>query len=152
MTSLSNVEGRFSGAENTAPRKEILRHQGVVLHGAKLGRTIGFPTANLSLGVTPGPARGIYAARARTADGALHDAVAYFGARPTVDGIGDLLEVFLFDFDEQIYGSTLAVVLLAFVRRDETFPGLDAMKVQIARDCTAARQVLDGWPDRDVDF
>jgi riboflavin kinase/FMN adenylyltransferase len=150
MMSLSQLHDPFDAAVALPPRAQIMRHDGEVLHGAKLGRTIGFPTANISLGLTPGPKRGIYAAKARTSEGELHDAVAYFGARPTVDGVGDLLEVFLFDFDGDLYGSVLTVVLLNFVRQDEAFTSLEAMRAQIARDCAAARELLADWQGCDV--
>ncbi|MDR3506679.1 MAG: riboflavin kinase [Caulobacteraceae bacterium] len=120
-----------------------LVYEGAVQHGAKLGRTIGFPTANVAV-PRPGPERGIYAARVRLADGSLCEAIAYFGSRPTVDGVGDLLEAYLFDFDGFLYGSELRVELVAFIRPDEQFAGLDEMVTQMRRDCVRARAVLRG--------
>jgi riboflavin kinase/FMN adenylyltransferase len=115
--------------------------EGVVLHGAKLGRTIGFPTANIAVAVAP-PLVGIYAARAKVGQEAWRDAVAYYGRRPTVDGGQELLEVFIFEFDQEIYGARLAVELVSFLRGDVTFPDLEAMRLQIAEDCRAARRAL----------
>ncbi|HTK36656.1 MAG TPA: bifunctional riboflavin kinase/FAD synthetase [Caulobacteraceae bacterium] len=116
--------------------------EGVVVHGDHLGRTIGFPTANMALGDYVRPAQGIYAARTRLGDGREIASIAYIGRRPTVDGIDERLEVNLFDFDEDLYGQTLETDLIAFLRGDEKFSGLDAMKAQIARDCEAARAIL----------
>lgn len=119
-----------------------LQFHGVVMHGAKLGRSIGFPTANIALqGVRP--ELGIYAARVRLQDGRTRPGAAYFGSRPTVGGDGELLEVFIFDFSDDIYGAQLWVELIAFIRPDMTFPDLEAMKHQIARDCATAARVLD---------
>ena len=128
--------GGASGADWTE------RFEGLVLHGAKLGRTIGFPTANIAVAVAP-PLVGIYAARAKVGQEAWRDAVAYYGRRPTVDGGHELLEVFIFDFDEEIYGATLTVELAAFLRGDVTFLDLEAMRLQIAEDCRAARRALE---------
>jgi riboflavin kinase/FMN adenylyltransferase len=116
--------------------------EGVVVHGDHLGRTIGFPTANMALGDYVRPKPGIYAARTRLSDGREIAGVAYIGRRPTVGGVDERLEVNLFDFDEDLYGQTLETDLIAFLRGDETFDGLDAMKAQIARDCQAARAIL----------
>ena len=116
--------------------------EGVVVHGDHLGRTIGFPTANMSLGDYVRPAQGIYAARTRLCDGREIAGVAYIGRRPTVNGVDERLEVNLFDFDEDLYGHTLETSLIAFIRGDEKFDGLDSLKAQIARDCASARKIL----------
>ena len=116
--------------------------EGVVVHGDKIGRTIGFPTANIQFGDFVRPAEGIYAARTRLPDGRSIPSVAYVGTRPTVNGLEKRLEVNLFDFDEDLYGHTLDVELTAFLRGDEKFDGLDALKAQIARDCARARALL----------
>jgi riboflavin kinase/FMN adenylyltransferase len=116
--------------------------EGVVVEGNKLGRTIGFPTANILMEDYVRPAFGIYAARTRLADGREVPGVAYFGRRPTVDGVDVRLEVNLFDFDEDLYGQTLEVDLVALLRGDEKFDTLDAMVVQMQRDKLAARRML----------
>ena len=115
---------------------------GVVIHGQKIGRTIGFPTANMEFGDFVRPADGIYAARTRLPDGRLIPSVAYVGSRPTVNGVDKQLEVNLFDFDEDLYGQTLDVELTAFLRGDEKFDGLDAMKAQMDIDLRRAREIL----------
>lgn len=116
--------------------------EGVVVHGDHLGRTLGFPTANMGLDDYVRPAQGIYAARSRLPDGREIAGVAYIGSRPTVDGIDERLEVNLFDFDEDLYGQTLETDLVAFIRGDQRFDGLEALKAQIAADCAAARKLL----------
>ena len=116
--------------------------EGVVVHGDHLGRTIGFPTANMSLGDYVRPKPGIYAARTRLCDGREIAGVAYIGRRPTVNGVDERLEVNLFDFDEDLYGHTLETDLVAFIRGDQKFDGLDALVAQMNRDCAAARAIL----------
>ncbi len=134
------AEGRPEQAAEMLGRPFAI--ESVVVHGDHLGRTIGFPTANMSLGDYIRPAQGIYAARTRLSDGREIAGVAYIGRRPTVNGVDERLEVNLFDFDEDLYGQTLETDLVAFLRGDEKFDGLEAMKAQIARDCGAARTIL----------
>ena len=117
--------------------------EGVVVHGDQLGRTIGFPTANISLEDYVRPAFGIYACRTRLADGREVPSVGYIGRRPTiVDGVDERLEVHLFDFDEDLYGQTLEVELTDLVRGDRKFDSLDAMIAQMERDAAKARAIL----------
>ncbi len=117
--------------------------EGVVVHGDQLGRTIGFPTANIALEDYVRPAFGIYAARTRLADGREVAGVGYIGRRPTVvDGVDERLEVHLFDFDEDLYGQTLEVELTDLVRGDQRFDTLDAMVAQMDLDATRARELL----------
>ena len=115
---------------------------GVVEHGDKLGRTLDFPTANISLGEYLRPAYGVYAVRARLADGRRIDGVANLGVRPMFDPPKELLEVYLFDFAEDLYGRNIAVELHHFLRPEWKLDGLDALKAQIARDCDDARRAL----------
>jgi riboflavin kinase/FMN adenylyltransferase len=116
---------------------------GVVAHGDKRGRTIGFPTANVPLGQHLEPARGVYAVTVRLPDGAVHPGVANIGRRPTVNaGAESRLEVFLFDFAGDLYGADIAVSLIAFLRGERRFAGIDALKAQIAADAEQARRVL----------
>jgi riboflavin kinase/FMN adenylyltransferase len=123
--------------------------RGEVLHGDKRGRTIGFPTANLALGRHLEPARGVYAVSIRLPDGSVRAGVANVGRRPTVTaGIDSRLEAHIFDFDADIYGQEIAVALHVFLRPEQKFAGLEALKAQIALDAVAARGVLDaggGW-------
>ncbi len=116
--------------------------EGVVVHGDKLGRTIGFPTANMPMEDYVRPAFGIYAVRTRLADGREIPGVAYVGRRPTVDGVDERLEVHLLDFDEDIYGDTLETDFIAYLRGDRKFDGLDAMVAQMDRDKQQARDIL----------
>ncbi len=119
--------------------------EGIVQKGDQRGRTIGFPTANIDLGDFVRPAYGVYAVRVRLdGKGDPIEAVANFGKRPTVDGLSELLEVHLFDFDGDLYGRELEVEFRGFIRPERKFDGLDALKDQIARDADAARRLLSG--------
>jgi len=117
--------------------------RGEVAHGDKRGRTIGFPTANVALGRHLEPARGVYAVTVRLADGTIYDGVANIGRRPTVSaGPESRLEVNLFDFAGDIYGAEITVALIAYIRPEVRFSGLDALKTQIAADAAEARRLL----------
>ena len=117
--------------------------RGVVAHGDARGRTIGFPTANIALGRHLEPARGVYAVTVRLPDGGWLRGVANIGRRPTVnEGPESRLEVNIFDFDEDIYDAELSVALHAYIREERRFPGLDALKAQIATDAAEARRLL----------
>jgi riboflavin kinase/FMN adenylyltransferase len=118
--------------------------RGAVIHGDKRGRTIGVPTANVPLGDYMRPAYGVYATRSRLADGRVVDGVASLGVRPMYALETPLLEVWLFDFDGELYGQALDTQLIAWLRGEETFDGLDALKTQIDADAAAARAVLSG--------
>ena len=116
---------------------------GVVQHGDKRGRTIGFPTANVDLSDYVRPELGVYAVRVGVDEAEPTRAgVANFGYRPTVDGLSERLEVHLFDFDQDLYGKTLSVSFEHFIRPEIKFDGLDALKAQIARDAAKARDLL----------
>ncbi|TGQ41291.1 bifunctional riboflavin kinase/FAD synthetase [Mesorhizobium sp. M00.F.Ca.ET.216.01.1.1] len=116
-----------------------------VIGGQKLGRTLGFPTANMRLSPEATLKEGIYAVRFRRAEGTLYDGVASFGRRPTVDDNGaPLLETFVFDFSGDLYGEICAVSLFGFLRSEVKFDGLDALVVQMKRDETEARALLAG--------
>jgi riboflavin kinase/FMN adenylyltransferase len=117
--------------------------RGEVAHGDQRGRTIGFPTANVALGRHLEPARGVYAVTVRLPDGGVRDGVANIGRRPTVsEGPESRLEVNLFDFSGDIYGAEITVALIAYIRPEVKFSGLDALKAQIAGDAAEARQLL----------
>ena len=118
---------------------------GIVVGGAKRGTGMGFPTANITL--PPGTAlgHGIYAVRVRVRDDPTqqrHQAAAYFGQRPTFDNGAPILEVFLFDFDGDLYGREIEVEFIGFVRPDQRFGSMDALKVQMDLDCQRAREML----------
>lgn len=115
---------------------------GEVVHGDKRGRTIGVPTANVRMSEYMRPAYGVYATRTRLADGRLIDGVANLGVRPMFETPEPLLEVWLFDFDESLYGQVVETELVAFLRGELKFDGLDALKVQIDADAQAARAAL----------
>lgn len=116
-----------------------------VIRGRQLGRTLGYPTANMKLPETTELKYGIYAVRLRRADGTLHDGVASFGRRPTVDQDGvPLLETFVFDFAGDLYGETCAVSFFGYLRGEEKFDGLDSLVAQIRRDEAEARALLAG--------
>jgi riboflavin kinase/FMN adenylyltransferase len=117
--------------------------RGEVMHGDKRGRTIGFPTANVALGQHLEPARGVYAVTVRLADGTMHNGVANIGRRPTVNaGPESRLEVNLFDFSGDIYETEITVALIAYIRPEIKFSGIDALKAQIAADALEARRLL----------
>jgi len=116
--------------------------EGVVEHGDKRGRTIDFPTANLTLGDYLRPAYGVYAVRVRLPDSRVLDGVANLGVRPMFDPPKELLEVYLFDFAGDLYGQSIAVELHHFLRPEWKLDGLDALKAQIARDCQAAQEKM----------
>lgn len=116
--------------------------EGEVIHGDKRGRTIGVPTANVRMGDYMRPAFGIYATRTRLPDGRVVDGVASLGVRPMYALPEPLLEVWLFDFDEDLYGRTVETDLVAFLRGEMNFESLVALKVQIDADATAARAAL----------
>lgn len=115
---------------------------GTVVKGRQLGRTLGFPTANLHVHNEQLPPLGVYAARAEM-DGMKYPAVANLGRRPTIEADGQpLLEVHLFDFTGDIYDRQLEVRFCKFLRAEMAFPGLDALRAQIAIDADTARAVL----------
>ena len=118
--------------------------EGVVRHGRKLGRNLGFPTANVLLEDYIQPAHAIYAVRVVIeGDDTIHDAVASFGTRPTVEGGGEpLLEVYFLDGDHELYDRHLTVEFVEFLRPEAKFDSLEALKAQIAADCDAARAIL----------
>lgn len=123
--------------------------EGRVEHGDARGRTIGFPTANVSLGELLRPATGVYAVRAGIDRGAQthwHDGVANFGRRPTFDKQALLLEVHLFDTAPDLYGEHLRVALVEHLRPERKFSGLEELRRQIADDSTAARRILAELP------
>ena len=119
------------------------RISGRVIHGDKIGRQLGFPTANVALGTHRPALRGVFAAWAHDEDtGRRHAAVANLGERPTVGGRKLLLEVHLLDADEQLYGHHLAIDFLDRLRHEQRFASLDELKAQIARDADAARELM----------
>ncbi len=128
--------------------------EGRVQQGEKLGRKLGYPTANIALGDVLLPAFGVYAVRAaidRGATLAWHAGVASLGVRPTVGGKIPLLEVHLFDFNDDIYGHHMRVALVNFQRPEIKFDSLDDMRVQMKEDEQRARATL-AWDDWDASW
>jgi riboflavin kinase/FMN adenylyltransferase len=125
---------------------------GRVAIGDRRGRTIGFPTANLGLDDYLHPAFGVYAVRVcgdgpdDPLGGRTIDGVANIGLRPTVGGLVPRLEAHLFDVDVDLYGRHLRVALVDFIRPEQKFSGLDALKAQIAEDAAKARSILTTTP------
>lgn len=152
----ADAEGDLGAVSSTAIRKALetgdiatastlLGHayfvMGEVVHGQKLGRTLGFPTANLRLDPSSRLRHGIYAVRVR-GEGLDHGGVASFGRRPTFDNGAPLLEVVLFDFDGDLYGRTIEVDFVAWIRGEEKFDSVEALIDQMHRDAQVARAAL----------
>ena len=116
--------------------------EGVVQHGDKVGRTIGYPTANIDMGNYLRPAYGIYAVRGRLADGSTLEGAANLGVRPSFDPPRELLEPYFFDFEGDLYNQTIEVALIEYLRPEAKFDDLDALKAQMALDCDRAREAL----------
>jgi len=119
--------------------------EGVVQKGRQLGRTLGFPTANVYLGDYVAPIFGVYATRTRLKDGREMPGVANIGVNPTTGVVEARLEVWLFNFDEDIYGETIETDLIAFLRPEEKFPSIEIMVDQIRIDARRARDIFGLW-------
>ncbi len=115
-----------------------------VIHGDKRGRTIGVPTANQLLDGYVRPRYGVYAVRVRLPDGTLAKGVANLGIRPMFDPPKELLETWILDWSGDLYGQTIEVALVRWLRGEMKLDGLDALKAQIGRDTEAARAALGG--------
>ena len=113
-----------------------------VVHGRRLGRELGFATANLPPGRLLMPRAGVYAVQVTLPDGRIGPAVANLGLRPTVNGTRALCEVHLFDFAENLYGQRLRVTLHSFIRDERRFADLPALRTQIAADASVAAERL----------
>src|ERR1700681_1218961 len=118
---------------------------GEVIHGEKRGRDLGYPTANIRLDKTCGLKHGIYAVRVGRGE-LRYDGVASFGRRPTFDNGAPLLEVFLFDFNGDLYGAALDVAFIAFIREEQKFDSVDALVKQMNDDSARARALLAASP------
>lgn len=116
--------------------------QGRIAHGRALGRTIGFPTANINLTRHPPPLSGVFAVTVYGADETPRAGVANVGRRPTVNGEGITLEVHVFDYSGDLYGKRLRVELVKQLRDEQKFDSIDALVTQIGRDADAARICL----------
>jgi riboflavin kinase/FMN adenylyltransferase len=134
---------------NPAEAARLLGHywtiEGVVQKGDQRGRTIGFPTANLSMNWLVEPALGVYAVEVEVLEGpeaGVYEAVANIGMRPTFDKEDILLEAHLFGFSADLYGRPIAVSIVDFIRPEQKFDGLEALKNQIRLDCRTAKDIL----------
>lgn len=155
---VADEEGSLEAVSSTATREALERGDvrgaavllghlwsltGTVIHGAKLGRQLGFPTANLAVEDSCRLRHAIYAVEVDL-DGRRLKGVASFGRRPTVANEGPtLLEVYLFDFSEDLYGRDIEVFFIDFLRPETKFELLDALIAQIRQDETLARRILD---------
>jgi riboflavin kinase/FMN adenylyltransferase len=132
-------------AGDIARANELLGHPwfvaGEVVHGEKRGRELGFPTANIRLDPSCRLRHAIYAVRAYVG-GTGYDAVASYGRRPQFDNGAPLLETFLFDFADDLYGQEITVEFAGFIREEAKFDSLDALVAQMNRDSEAARAML----------
>jgi len=121
------------------------RIEGTVIGGEQRGRDLGFPTANMSIDGLHPPAFGVYAVLVDVLDGphkgSYHDA-ASVGVRPMFDGDHPNIETFLFDFTGDLYGATLSVGLVEYLRPEMTFDGLEGLIAQMDADCAKARDIL----------
>ena len=118
--------------------------RGLVEHGAKLGRSIGYPTANLRLGNYLRPAYGIYAVTGLLPDGKVVHGAANLGIRPSFDPPIELLEPYFFDFSGDLYGKEIEVALHHYLRPEAKFDSLEALTAQMEQDCLTARKLLSG--------
>lgn len=116
--------------------------EGMVQHGDKNGRKLGYPTANIDMGSYLRPRFGIYAVTGHLPDGRVVKGAANVGVRPTFDPPKELLEPHFFDFDGDLYGQTIGVAFHSFIRPEARFDSLDALTAQMARDCDTARERL----------
>jgi riboflavin kinase / FMN adenylyltransferase len=137
----SLLEGNIHSANELLGRNYSF--SGIVVKGRQLGRTIGFPTANVQVSETYKliPANGVYAVRTFVR-GHRYNGMMNIGNRPTVDGIGRTQEVNIFDFDDDIYGETLVVEMIDFIRNEQKFNGIEELKAQILKDKATAKEKL----------
>ena len=126
---------------------------GRVIQGNRLGRTIGFPTANIEIACHYSSANGVYAARVRLDDGREFQAMANLGHRPTVTDCGALwLEANLFDFDEEIYGRMIEVNLVQKIRDERRFESIDALRQQLTKDKQQTLKILTMFIDTTIPY
>lgn len=134
------VDGRFDEAGRLLGKPYAVA--GRVVRGRQLGRTLGYPTANLRFGGKVPALRGIYATRVHGVADVPWPSVSSFGTRPTVGGVEPLLEAHLFDFDGDLYGRRIEVEFVARLRDEEKFEDLPTLVAQMHRDADEARRIL----------
>ena len=137
-------EALVAGDTNIATRMLTRDYaiEGIVQRGDSRGRTLGYPTANLSLGDYQRPRYGIYAVRVTLEDGREHPGVASLGIRPTFEPPQELLEAYLFGFEGDLYDRRIEVALHAFIREEKKFERVEALVEQMKDDEAAARRLL----------
>ncbi len=131
----------FAGARQLLDRPYTL--SGKIAHGRKLGRELGFPTINLKMGTRPIAVNGIFAVLVKGLDNRVLRGVASIGTRPTVNGSTVILEVYILNFSEQIYGRCVDVEILHKIRNEEKYDSLDILKQQIERDIEDAKNYFE---------
>ena len=133
-------DGDCAAAERLLTRPFAIR--GLVQHGDKRGRTIGYPTANLDIGTYLRPRYGIYAVTGRLPDGTVLNGAASIGIRPTFEPPRELLEPYFFDWSGDLYGQEIEVAFRHFLRPEAKFETMDALIEQMEQDCAQARELL----------
>jgi len=119
------------------------RLSGKVVHGDKRGRELGFKTANIVLKNSNYPLSGVFVVRVHTEDNAVYNGVASIGTRPVFDGKVPLMEIHIFDFDDDIYGTRISVGFLKHLRNEEHFPSVDALCEQMKKDVKRANDYFE---------
>ena len=143
--SSSRIRAALVGGDPATATRLLTRPfavQGMVIHGDKRGRDLGYRTANVALGPYLRPAYGIYAVRVRLDDGSEHGGVANLGIRPSFDPPVELLETMIFDWSGDLYDRSIEVALVGFIRPEAKFDDLDALVKQMDADSLAARALL----------
>ena len=133
-------KGKIKEANELLGRPYMI--SGLVIEGDKRGRQIGFPTANVSLGKLIRPAFGVYAVLIEGIENKVLRGIANIGRRPTVNDRGVLLEVNIFDFNEDIYGKKIFISLIDFIRDEKKFDGIENLKKQIVMDVKLSKSIL----------
>ncbi len=149
IVSSSRIRAALQAGDCPAAARLLTRPfaiRGVVQHGDKLGRNIGYPTANLPLGSYLRPRYGIYAVTGHLPDGTLLNGAANLGIRPTFEPPRELLEPHFFDFSGDLYGQEIEVAFHHFLRPEAKFDTVNALVAQMERDCAQARELLSAQP------
>ena len=136
-------EGDCASATRLLTRPYTVR--GIVQHGDKTGRLLGFPTANIDMGQYLRPRYGIYAVTGTLPDGRILKGAANLGIRPSFSPPTELLEPHFFDFNENLYGQEIDVAFHAFLRPEAKFDTMDSLMAQMAADCDMARKLLSAF-------
>jgi len=139
------IRDALAGGDMTTAAKLLgrpYRMSGKIVKGDRVGRTLGYPTANVDLRRRQSAVMGIFAARVHGLEGGPHDAVASVGSRPTFAGTKPILEVHIFDFDEDVYGKYIHVDFIAWLREQEKFDMVEDLVAQMDVDADNARSAL----------